>query len=37
LNDHLTLQRSNGLASMVARIKRDALAASATETTTTVQ
>ena len=31
LNDHLTSQRSNGLASMVARIKRDALAASSTE------
>jgi cysteine desulfuration protein SufE len=28
LNDHLTPQRSNGLASMVARIKCDALAAS---------
>jgi cysteine desulfuration protein SufE len=37
LNDHLTSQRSNGLASMVARIKRDALTASGTETTTTVQ
>jgi cysteine desulfuration protein SufE len=32
LNDHLTPQRSNGLASMVARIKRDALATSGTET-----
>lgn len=28
LNDHLTPQRSNGLASMVARIKNDAMAAS---------
>ena len=28
LNDHLTPQRSNGLASMVARIKSDALSAS---------
>ncbi len=32
LNDHLTPQRSNGLASMVARIKRDAMAASGAET-----
>jgi cysteine desulfuration protein SufE len=30
LNDHLTPQRSNGLASMVARIKSDARAASET-------
>ncbi|MFZ1106885.1 MAG: SufE family protein [Rhodomicrobium sp.] len=30
LNDHLTPQRSNGLASMVARIKNDARAASET-------
>jgi cysteine desulfuration protein SufE len=37
LNDHLTPQRSNGLASMVARIKSDALVASGAETTTTVQ
>ena len=37
LNDHLTPQRSNGLASMVARIKRDALAASGAETTAVVQ
>ncbi len=33
LTDHLTPQRSNGLASMVARIKSDALAASAAEAT----
>jgi cysteine desulfuration protein SufE len=31
LTDHLTPQRSNGLASMVARIKSDALAASSAE------
>jgi cysteine desulfuration protein SufE len=31
LNDHLTPQRSNGLASMVARIKADALAVSGAE------
>ena len=37
LNDHLTPQRSNGLASMVARIKNDATAASIGETTTAVQ
>ncbi len=37
LNDHLTPQRSNGLASMVARIKSDALAASGAETTAAVQ
>ena len=37
LNDHLTPQRSNGLASMVARIKRDALAASGAETATALQ
>ncbi len=37
LNDHLTPQRSNGLASMVARIKSDALAASGAETAATVQ
>ena len=37
LNDHLTPQRSNGLASMVARIKRDALAASGAEYPTAVQ
>jgi cysteine desulfuration protein SufE len=33
LTDHLTPQRSNGLASMVARIKSDALAASAADAT----
>ncbi len=33
LNDHLTPQRSNGLASMVARIKSHAHAASGAETT----
>lgn len=37
LNDHLTPQRSNGLASMVARIKSDALAASGAETATAIQ
>ena len=37
LNDHLTPQRSNGLASMVARIKSDALAASGAETATALQ
>jgi cysteine desulfuration protein SufE len=37
LNDHLTPQRSNGLASMVARIKSDALAASGAKTTAAVQ
>ena len=37
LNDHLTPQRSNGLASMVARIKSDALAASGTETAPVLQ
>ncbi len=37
LNDHLTPQRSNGLASMVARIKSDALAASGTETAAALQ
>ncbi|WKW50300.1 SufE family protein [Rhodomicrobium lacus] len=36
LNDHLTPQRSNGLASMVQRIKRDALAASGAETSAAV-
>jgi cysteine desulfuration protein SufE len=35
LNDHLTPQRSNGLASMVARIKSDALAASGAEAAAT--
>ena len=38
LNDHLTPQRSNGLASMVARIKSDATAAaSAGEAATAIQ
>ena len=37
LHDHLTPQRSNGLASMVARIKSDALAASGTETAPVLQ
>jgi len=37
LNDHLTPQRSNGLASMVARIKSDARAASGAETAAVVQ
>ncbi len=37
LNDHLTPQRSNGLASMVARIKSHALAVSGAETATALQ
>ncbi len=37
LNDHLTPQRSNGLASMVARIKSDARAASGAETAAVIQ
>ena len=37
LNDHLTPQRSNGLASMVARIKNDAASVSAAAATATIQ
>ncbi len=37
LNEHLTPQRSNGLASMVARIKSDALAASGAERAAAIQ
>jgi cysteine desulfuration protein SufE len=37
LNDHLTPQRSNGLASMVARIKNDAVSASGAEAPATLQ
>lgn len=37
LNDHLTPQRSNGLASMVARIKADALSASGAQTAPLLQ
>ena len=37
LHEHLTPQRSNGLASMVARIKSDALAVSGAETAAAVQ
>lgn len=37
LNDHLTPQRSNGLASMVARIKTDALSASGAAAAAVIQ
>ncbi len=37
LNDHLTPQRSNGLASMVARIKNDALSASGADAAPALQ